>query len=96
MASRERQTVDSQTVRLTWTDNSAVEDGYEVWVSLIWSNCAPGAPVCDAGMYGPGWTLLAVLPPNTTAFTTDPNSLSLAGVAVVAIKDGGSSGGVPR
>ena len=97
--------VDSQNVRLTWTDNSAVEDGYEVWGNLIFAYpCLP--PGCDGGQYGPGWTLLAVLPPNSTALVTPsdcsplvggwPCSLSQVGVAVVATKDGGSSGGVPQ
>jgi titin len=47
--------VDAMTVDLAWTDNSAVEDGYEVWV--------------DEG-YGSQYSI-ASLGPNTTTFRTN-------------------------
>ena len=67
---------DGQTVDLAWTDNSAVEDGYEVWA--------------DDG-YG-DWYAIASLGPNATNFRYegDPYAYSY-GYAVVAVKDGGYS-----
>jgi hypothetical protein len=67
---------------LNWTDNSALEDGYEVWMM-------------DAS--GPAYDgLLATLPANSTSFSTgisveDCRATWCHGFAVVAIKDGGSS-----
>ena len=67
---------DGQTVDLAWTDNSAVEDGYEVWA--------------DDG-YG-DWYSIVSLRPNATNFRYegDPYAYSYA-YAVVAVKDGGYS-----
>lgn len=47
---------------LTWTDNSAVEDGYVVlaWVAVWWPE----------GGWAWEWRLIAELPPNSTSVTT--------------------------
>ncbi|HWC74310.1 MAG TPA: fibronectin type III domain-containing protein, partial [Gemmatimonadales bacterium] len=67
--------IDDYTVNLTWTDNSAVEDGYEIWVS--------------DGYYGP-WAI-ADLPANTTAFQVTGYYAYAYYFYVVALKDGGVS-----
>ena len=61
---------------LTWTDNSGVEDGYEVWLNR------------DAWGYA---DLIATLPPNTTSYQTDGCGDSCYGFVVVAVKDGAYS-----
>ena len=61
---------------LTWTDNSALEDGYEVWMMM------------DSWGYA---ELIAVLPPNTTSYQTGGCGGSCYGFIVVAVKDGASS-----
>ncbi len=68
--------VDALTIDLAWTDNSAVEDGYEVWI--------------DDG-YGNQYAI-ASLAPNTTSFRYqgDPYAYYYA-YFVAAIKDGGYS-----
>lgn len=88
--------VDANTITMTWSDNSAVEDGYEV---RMWeTNCL--GPVCNA--FDPwcenyGWCeatrLVAALPANATAYTGPlPTSMtSYRVVYVVATKDGGNS-----
>jgi len=74
------------TVQFTWNDNSAVEDGYEVWVQIVTENVD-----CEAGCYTDvSDYLLVPLPANTTSYTC------LAGCAgvltyVKATKDGGES-----
>ncbi len=61
---------------LTWRDNSALEDGYEVWMMM------------DAWGYA---EVIAVLPPNTTSYQTGGCGGSCYGFIVVAVKDGASS-----
>ena len=61
---------------LTWTDNSALEVGYEVWMMM------------DAWGYA---EVIAVLPPNTTSYQTGGCGGSCYGFIVVAVKDGASS-----
>ncbi len=56
---------------LVWTDNSAIEDGYEVWVFM------------DAWGYE---ELVATLPPNATSYPA-PCGGSCRGIAVMAVKD---------
>jgi hypothetical protein len=68
--------VDAMTVDLAWTDNSAVEDGYEVWVD---DGCCNVYPVASLGS-------------NTTTFQyVDPYCTYCYGYFVVAVKDGGYS-----
>jgi hypothetical protein len=48
-------------VEYTWADNSAIEDGYEVWVDYWYPSCSG-----DSGMYG-GTELVVRLPANSTS-----------------------------
>ncbi len=59
---------------LTWTDNSAIEDGYEVWVMDAFGTAYDG--------------LIATLPPNTTSFQTGGCTLWCHGFGVIAFKNG--------
>ena len=68
--------VDAITVDLAWTDNSAVEDGYEVWV--------------DDG-YGSFYSVAVVGPNTTTLRYQDQYAYSYAVYYVVGAKDGGHS-----
>jgi hypothetical protein len=68
--------VDAITVDLSWTDNSAVEDGFEVWV--------------DDG-YGNLYAVAFVGPNTTTLRYQDQYAYSYAVYYVVATKDGGHS-----
>ena len=71
-------TVDYQAINLTWTDNSAVEDGY--WVLRY-------LPFPDDY-----WIIIAELPASTTSFQdTGLSSETLYSYWVVAFKDGGTS-----
>lgn len=56
--------IGSGEIELTWSDNSAVEEMYEVWVSHGADCCAGG---CDAGWYE---YPIAGLPANTTRYRT--------------------------
>lgn len=87
--------IDAEHVELTWTDNSAVEDGYQVWLTYGYGNCSCGASACDAG-----WTedsyAVATLPANTTRYVAPPlfGDLcrpSTSSYYIVALKDGGTS-----
>ena len=64
--------VDSQTWELGWTDNSAVEDGYEVWAYSMWIPC------CDSGGCASGYSegdyLIAKIPANSTTYRTPVDS----------------------
>ena len=70
-------------VELTWSDNSSVEDGYQV--SRLFTYCDP---------YGYGcyeyWEVIATLEPNATSYS-DMAVLEFTTYFVVALKDGGSS-----
>jgi fibronectin type III domain protein len=71
-------TVDYQAINLTWTDNSAVEDGY--WVLRY-------LPFPDDY-----WIIVAELPASTTSFQdTGLSSETWYSYFVVAFKDGGTS-----
>src|SRR5712691_2603829 len=59
---------------LTWSDNSAIEDGYEVWVMDAFGTAYDG--------------LIATLPPNTTSFQTNGCTLWCHGFGVIAFKNG--------
>lgn len=90
--------LDAETVRLTWSDNSAVEDTFQVW--MYWRGYDPcsgggGGRACTLG--GPpesDWILLAELPANSTAFSTNAHIGYGGGFvtfSVVATKGGGYS-----
>ncbi len=96
--------VDSETVDLAWNDNSAVEDGYQVW--LVWYRTSMGCyppgyeGTVDSG-YSEGEVMLAELPANAVTYR-----MTFAGdscepptyywVYVVATKDGGRSSGAAQ
>ena len=89
--------VDASTIELTWSDNSAVEDGYEVWVRWYRGTyyCYPpgSGGAKDAGI-SEGEGVVAALGPNVTTYRTyvdncDPPTEYW--FWVVAKKDGGSS-----
>ena len=58
------------TWELAWSDNSAVEDGYEVWGYSQYIPCCD-AGGCDSG-YSEGDYLIARLPANSTVYRTAP------------------------
>jgi titin len=69
--------IDAQTIELTWTDNSAVEDGYEVWVMMQ-------DPMLNLVPY----YAVASLPPNSTTYRyTGDDAYANYGYGVVARKD---------
>ena len=72
--------LDQQTVDLTWTDNSTVEDGYQVWVDSF-----------DA--FGDVYDTyeIASLPANTTSFRFSNPYVCAYRYFVFATKDGGHS-----
>jgi hypothetical protein len=89
--------VDESTVELSWADNSAIEDGYEVLVSWYRGTfyCyPPGTTIYDTGTYE-GEGVLVELGPNVTTYRAsvidhcDPPTIYW--FSVVARKDGGSS-----
>ena len=63
--------------QLTWTDNSIIEDGYEVWIMDAFGLAYDG--------------LVATLPANTTSFQTGGCTRWCHGFAVAAVKDGAYS-----
>ena len=69
-----------QTVDLGWTDNSGVEDGYEVWVS-----------VCIDYVGNPCGFRIATLPSNTTSYHDSQYASGCYYYYVAAVKDGGYS-----
>ena len=80
-------------VEYTWADNSAIEDGYEVWVDYWYPSCNG-----DSGMYG-GTELVARLPANSTSANSAriprPSDFPCGAsvwVGVRATKDGRGSG----
>lgn len=86
--------VDAETVVLTWSDNSVVEDGYQV--RLLQSDCSDEVCTCDSdwGCPGPQTIHLADLAANTAAYTGRnivPAGYKYNQLYVVARRDGGSS-----
>lgn len=81
--------LDAATLELTWTDNSAVETGYEVWIINRWT-----AGCLDAG-YSEWEIMVVALPPNSTSWQTARVSTTchnaLSAYYVVATRDGGRS-----
>lgn len=87
--------IDPQSVELTWRDNSAVEDGYQVWMTYGHGSCSCGASACNADWYEDSW-IVAQLPANTTRYVAPPLygdvcSPTTTSYYIVATKDGGTS-----
>jgi Fibronectin type III domain len=84
--------LDAETVRLTWSDNSGVEDSYQVWY-VRGDYCCSLA--CDAFDPYAGEWMIAELPANSTTYTYGTTSSSYSCLKlwfyVIATKDGGSS-----
>lgn len=57
--------VDAETIELNWIDNSAVEDGYEVWFGMAQFSCSGE----NSGSSEGDWILVA-LPANSTTYRT--------------------------
>jgi hypothetical protein len=80
--------VNPTTLELTWSDNSGVEDGYQVWLTTMYvTDCFNAGGTMDE-------ILVAELPPDSTVYPAVAYSLSchnLAWYSVVAVKDGGTS-----
>ncbi len=64
--------VDARTWELSWSDNSALEDGYEVWAYAAYVQCCDGGG-CDSG-YSEGESLIARLPANSIAYRAPVDS----------------------
>jgi hypothetical protein len=87
--------IDPQSVELTWRDNSAVEDGYQVWMTYGHGSCSCGAGACNADWYEDSW-IVAQLPANTTRYVAPPLygdvcTPTTTSYYIVATKDGGTS-----
>ena len=92
--------VDAQTLELTWTDNSNVEGGYQLWVRWYrpTMGCyADGEGAHDTGTYE-GEALVADLPANSTTYLATQLSdgsgcfpRTFYWFYIVATKDGGRS-----
>ncbi len=75
--------VESGTIELTWTDNSGVEDGYDVEKLINY---------CDYDQCYSYWASIATLGPNATSYRdTGLSPGEFATYFVQALKDGGSS-----
>jgi len=88
--------VDTETVELTWNDNSAVEDGYRVWLvqmKCIFA-CPQFDPECEYYGFCDQTILIADLAANSTVYTgriIRNEAYPYEFVYVVATKDGASS-----
>jgi fibronectin type 3 domain-containing protein len=91
--------VDAQTLELTWTDNSSVEGGYQLWVRYYRGSmyCYPEGGATDAGTYE-GEMPVADLPANSTTYLATQWSdggacfpQTFYWFYIVATKDGGRS-----
>ena len=62
--------------KLSWTDNSVIEDGYQV-IRVFNTWCAYGSVACNGGGSELQWgeTVIATLPPNSTSFSPIPSYL---------------------
>jgi hypothetical protein len=75
----------AQTWELAWSDNSAVEDGYEVWGYSQYIPCCD-AGGCDSG-YSEGDYLIAKLPANSTGYrTTDDPGVGPCGTHALMVR----------
>ena len=57
--------IDAGTIELRWSDNSSVEDGYEVWFASAQYSCSG-----ENSGSSEGEELLVSLPPNSTTYRT--------------------------
>jgi hypothetical protein len=89
--------VDATTIAATWSDNSGVEDGYQLRVfetNCIGPVCNAFDPMCENYGICEQTRVIATLPANSTTYT-GPGLVSMghsyAVIYVVATKDGGNS-----
>jgi hypothetical protein len=80
--------INATTFQLTWSDNSSVEDGYQVWLSTYAGNCESSGGSVDE-------ILIAELPAGSTVYDAAAETLIpceySAWYYVLAAKDGGMS-----
>lgn len=85
--------IDGVAIDFQWTDNSAVEEGYQVWATFCVLRCGEatlGEYATDAGATEFTTDLVAILPANATTFRCE-SCTSARSVFVTAVKDGGQS-----
>jgi len=71
---------------LAWSDNSALEDGYEVWGYSAYIPCCGEGDGCPSG-YSEGDYLIARLPANSTVFrTTDDPGVGPCGTHALMVR----------
>lgn len=92
--------VDAGTLMFTWSDNSGVEDGYQLWGRFANGDCCPdwasgGGDGCSSGYYEGEEPILTVPAGSTSVRFTSTTCSILAypyySFFVVATKDGGVS-----
>jgi hypothetical protein len=78
--------VGAQLWELAWSDNSAVEDGYEVWGYSAYIQCVAEGDGYPSG-YSEGEYLIARLPANSTVYrTTDDPGVGPCGVHALMVR----------
>ena len=78
--------VGEQTWELAWSDNSAVEDGYEVWGYVAYIQCYGPGDGYPSG-YSEGSYLIARLPANSTVYrTTDDPGVGPCGIHQLGVR----------
>ena len=78
--------VGEQTWDLAWTDNSAEEDGYEVWGYAAYIQCVAEGEGYPSG-YSEGEYLIARLPANSTVYrTTDDPGVGPCGIHTLGVR----------
>lgn len=78
--------IDAQTWELAWSDNSAVEDGYEVWGYAAYIQCVAEGDGYASG-FSEGVYLIARLPANSTVHrTTDDPGVGPCGTHTLMVR----------